>query len=83
MPMRTCSNVATKIRIIEKLSSVRVMRKFVNGINQAKRFLRSLREDIDFFGFSGIEWKKEINILMVSQAEGINQAEKIFLFCLG
>ena len=55
MPMRTCSNVATKIRIIEKLSSVRVMRKLANGINQAKRFLRSLREDIDFFGFSGIE----------------------------
>jgi hypothetical protein len=47
--------VATKIRIIEKLSRVRVMRKLANGINQAKRFLRSLREDIDFLGFSGIE----------------------------
>ena len=83
MPMRTCSNVATKIRIIEKLSSVRVMRKLANGINQAKRFLRSLSEDIDFFGFSGIEWKKEVNILMVSQAERIDQTEKVFLFCLG
>ena len=35
------------------------MRKLANGTNHAKRFLRSLREDIDFFGFSDIGKKEE------------------------
>ena len=35
------------------------MRKLANGTNQAKRFLRSPREDIDFFGFSDIGKKRK------------------------
>ena len=58
------------------------MRKLANGTNQAKRFLRSPREDIDFFGFSDIGKKKRI-YLMVAQAEGINQPEEIFLLPTG
>jgi hypothetical protein len=59
------------------------MRKLANGTNQAKRFLRSPREDIDFFGFSDIGKKKKRIYLMVAQAEGINQPEEIFLLATG